>query len=235
MLQSLSRVAAGWLVVLLLVSIGCESNQLQSKYDQLYLDHQQLQEEHAHAQTNLDASQADRTNLSSEMTRLRGDLDRALAAPAAPPVIAAAPAPVPARLTHFAANTAFNAIEGIETFATPGQITVRVPGSVLFSSGKVTLRDSARKTLDKIARVIKSDYPDKTVRIEGYTDRDPIKKSQWADNLELSLQRAAAVHRFLQKQGVNAGRMYAAGFGEARSRSSKSKSRRVEIVVVLSE
>lgn len=234
MLQSLSRVAAGWLVVLLFVSIGCESNQLQSKYDQLYLDHQQLQEEHAHAQTNLDASQADRTNLSSEVTRLRGDLDRSLVAPAAPPVIAAAPASVPG-LTHFAANTAFNAIEGIETFATPGQITVRVPGSVLFSSGKVTLRDSARKMLGKIARVIKSDYPDKTVRIEGYTDRDPIKKSQWADNLELSLQRAAAVHRFLQKQGVNAGRMYAAGFGEARSRSSKSKSRRVEIVVVLSE
>ena len=233
MLQSLSRVAAGWLVVLLLVSIGCESNQLQSKYDQLYLDHQQLQEEHAHAQTNLDASHADRTNLSSEVTRLRGDLDRALAPAGAPPVIAAAPAP--ARLTHFAANTAFNAIEGIETFVTPGQITVRVPGSVLFSSGKVTLRDSARKMLDKIARVIKSDYPDKTVRIEGYTDRDPIKKSQWADNLELSLQRAAAVHRFLQKQGVNAGHMYAAGFGEARPRSSKSKSRRVEIVVVLSE
>jgi chemotaxis protein MotB len=233
MLQSLSRVAAGWLVVLLLVSIGCESNQLQSKYDQLYLDHQQLQEEHAHAQTNRDASHADRTNLSSEVTRLRGDLDRALVPAGAPPVIAAAPAP--ARLTHFAANTAFNAIEGIETFVTPGQITVRVPGSVLFSSGKVTLRDSARKMLDKIARVIKSDYPDKTVRIEGYTDRDPIKKSQWADNLELSLQRAAAVHRFLQKQGVNAGHMYAAGFGEARPRPSKSKSRRVEIVVVLSE
>ena len=110
-----------------------------------------------------------------------------------------------------------------------------MPGDILFDSGKVDLKGSAKSTLNQIAGVIRSEYSGNTVRVEGYTDSDPIRKSKWKDNLELSLQRAAAVHRQLQSQGIAAENMYAAGFGEARQRGSKDKSRRVEIVVVLQE
>ena len=79
--------------------------------------------------------------------------------------------------------------------------------------------------------VIKRDYPTNTVLISGHTDGDPIKKSKWADNLELSLQRAAAVHRFLHEQGADPTRMHVVGKGQWHPQSTKKKSRRVEIEV----
>ncbi|MCG8508124.1 MAG: OmpA family protein, partial [Rhodospirillales bacterium] len=129
----------------------------------------------------------------------------------------------------------FDAIEGVETIRSAGAITVRVPGDVLFASGKVDLKSSARQTLSRIASVIQSEYPGNMVRVEGYTDTDPIRRSNWKDNLELSLQRAAAVHRYLQSQGISADRMYAAGYGETQPLGTKAQSRRVEVVVVLQE
>ncbi|MEM7680545.1 MAG: OmpA family protein [Planctomycetota bacterium] len=126
----------------------------------------------------------------------------------------------------------FAGIDDIEVIQGDGQVTVRLPGDVLFASGKVELRQSAKTTLSQVANVIRREYPGQTVRVEGYTDTDPIRRSGWKDNLELSLQRAAAVHRFLESEGLDANQMYAAGFGQARARGSKEKSRRVEIVVV---
>ena len=117
--------------------------------------------------------------------------------------------------------------------ASDSPFTVRVPGDVLFSAGKTILRKSAKKTLNQIAQVIEREYQHNIIHIKGYTDTDPIKKSKWADNLELSLQRAAAVHRHLQKQGVDPQQMEAVGLGPWHPQGSKSKSRRVEIVVIL--
>ncbi|MFW6165879.1 MAG: OmpA family protein [Ralstonia sp.] len=42
-----------------------------------------------------------------------------------------------------------------------------------------------------------------------------------------------AVERYLQSQGISGEQMYSAGFGEAKPRETKAKSRRVEIVVIL--
>ncbi|MEM9251417.1 MAG: OmpA family protein [Planctomycetota bacterium] len=141
----------------------------------------------------------------------------------------------PTALPPASANTGFESIAGIETYSTGGTVAVRIPGDVLFSPGKVDLRGSSTQTLSQIASVLNGQYPDAVIRVEGYTDTDPIRKSKWTDNLELSLERAAAVHRHLAKQGVSPDRMYAAGYGETRPRGSKAQSRRVEIVVVLDE
>ena len=102
-----------------------------------------------------------------------------------------------------------------------------------FRRCKTTLRKSAKNTLNQIAAVIEREYQHNTIQVKGYTDTDPIKKSKWADNLDLSLQRAAAVHRYLQQQGVDPQRMEAVGLGPWHPQASKSKSRRVEIVVIL--
>lgn len=120
-----------------------------------------------------------------------------------------------------------------------GEIIVRIPGDVLFTSGKVSLKSSSKRSLAQIASVIKRKYPGKTIRVEGYTDNEPIHKSKWTDNLELSAHRAMAVYRYLKQQGVNSEHMYAAGFGSNNPVASnnttvgKAKNRRVEIVVLM--
>ncbi|MBZ0171224.1 MAG: OmpA family protein, partial [Phycisphaerales bacterium] len=70
------------------------------------------------------------------------------------------------------------------------------------------------------------------IRIEGYTDTDPIRKSKWASNEHLSFERANAVEKYLISRGVDTKRMYAAAFGPDRPKGSKQDSRRVEIVVL---
>ncbi len=192
---------------------GCQ-NRLKAERDALYIQNQELQEELDRARAALSASGGTDPALLAEIESLRNQL-------ANQPVAGA--------------NTAFDDIAGIEAYNTGATITVRVPGDILFSSGKVDLKSSAKSTLNQVAGVIRSEYAGNTIRVEGYTDTDPIRKSKWKDNLELSLQRAAAVHRHLQSQGIAAENMYAAGFGEARQRGSKDQSRRVEIVVVLRE
>jgi OOP family OmpA-OmpF porin len=50
---------------------------------------------------------------------------------------------------------------------------------------------------------------DATIQVEGYTDN----VGSDASNLKLSLARAQSVVTFLQQQGIDAGRMKAAGLG----------------------
>lgn len=192
--------------------MGCQGNRLKQERDALWVQNQELQQELDRTRAALDAAEADRSSLLTQLER-----QPAPAAPAA------------------SANTAFSGIAGVESFQSATAVTVRVPGDVLFESGKADLKASAKQTLAQIAAVIQREYPDNTIRVEGYTDTDPIRRSGWKDNLELSLQRAASVHRYLQQQGISADRMYAAGFGESRPRQTKAQSRRVEIVVVLQE
>ena len=113
-----------------------------------------------------------------------------------------------------------------------GDVVLTVAGDVLFPSGQVTLKTEGRRELDRIARMIMSQYPTKTIRVEGYTDSDPIRKSSWKTNERLSSERALAVEAYLVARGVEADRIYSAAMGPARPKSSKQASRRVEIVIL---
>jgi flagellar motor protein MotB len=191
---------------------GCANKRLGLERDRLMAENKDLRAALGSCQDDRAMAVADRDRLVGEVNRLQGQL-------------ATKPAMV-------ASNTGFDAIPGVEVEQEHGLIRVKVPGDVLFSPGKVTLRTGAKRTLEQIAGVIKSQYTGNTIGIEGHTDTDPIKKSKWTDNLELSVQRAAAVHRFLDKIGIEAKNMYAAGWGQTHPRGSKAKSRRVEIVVL---
>jgi len=126
-------------------------------------------------------------------------------------------------------------IAGIETSYDPaaGTMTVDLPGDVLFDSGKATLKESSKATLNKIVSALKSDYAGKQVYVDGHTDSDPINKTkgQWEDNLDLSANRAMAVARYLTSQGIDADIVAIRGFGEHHPKGNKAQSRRVEIVV----
>ncbi|MGA2323848.1 MAG: OmpA family protein [Sedimentisphaerales bacterium] len=121
--------------------------------------------------------------------------------------------------------------------ANAGTITVTLPNSILFDSGKATLKNATSKELDHIYSVLKAKYPGRHIEVAGHTDSDPIKKSKWTDNLELSSERAMSVARYLINKGVAENRISATGYGEGRPIASnstaegKKKNRRVEIVV----
>lgn len=122
--------------------------------------------------------------------------------------------------------------------AVPGGAMIAVEGSVLFAPGKVTLRDQARRTLDRIVSTIQGEYGGKDILVFGHTDDRPIKKSGWEDNWQLSTERALAVVRHIIGQGTSPNRVAACGCGEHRPRvpnsseGNRSKNRRVEIFAI---
>jgi chemotaxis protein MotB len=123
---------------------------------------------------------------------------------------------------------------GTTTRRDQADLVVEVAGDVLFDSGSIVLKPTAKRTLDQVARRIMSDYSSNTIRVEGYTDTDPLKKQKgkYKDNEELSAERALAVERYLVGRGVASSRVYSAAFGPAKPKGSKKASRRVEIVIL---
>jgi chemotaxis protein MotB len=128
-------------------------------------------------------------------------------------------------------DVSFNAAEGT--------ITVTLPETILFDSGKANLKKSHITELDHIKSVVQSKYSGRPIDVIGHTDTDPIKKSKWQDNWELSSQRSLTVVRYLIEGGLPKDKVRAIGCGESRpvasndSAGGKAKNRRVEIVVHL--
>jgi chemotaxis protein MotB len=126
-------------------------------------------------------------------------------------------------------------LAGIETSfdEATGNMTVNIPGDVLFDAGRASLKDSAKGTLNKIVSAIKKEYAGKHVFVDGHTDPDPIArtKGMWQDNLDLSAERARAVAKYLTTQGLEQKNVDTRAFGSTQPKKSKEASRRVEIVV----
>jgi chemotaxis protein MotB len=118
-------------------------------------------------------------------------------------------------------------------------MVISVPSTVTFAAGQATLSDEGRKALKKVASTLKKEYPSMKYSIEGHTDADPIKKSKFNSNRELSVMRAMAVLEFLvseceiadQKCVVAGHGQYDPVAGNDKD-ASKAKNRRVEIVVM---
>ena len=115
-----------------------------------------------------------------------------------------------------------------------GLIGAKISGDVLFGSGSDVIKPEAKKVLDKIASEIKAKYSDDSIRVEGYTDSDPLvkTKAKWGTNENLSQARAEAVRKYLVSKGLKAGHVEAMGYGAAKPEATKAASRRVEIIVI---
>ena len=117
-----------------------------------------------------------------------------------------------------------------------------VGSDVLFSPGKATLSAAGKRRLGSTVSVLKSRYAGMVVRVYGFTDSDPIKRTKnlWTDNLDLSANRAMAVTRYLISRGINAENVETVAMGAThfvsanKTKAGKAKNRRVEIVVVKS-
>jgi chemotaxis protein MotB len=92
--------------------------------------------------------------------------------------------------------------------------------------------------LDKISQRLKKDFPDARFYIEGHTDADPISKSTFGSNRELSIARGMAVLTYLVEScHIPDDQFVVVGHGQYlpletnSTAEGKAKNRRVEIVV----
>lgn len=123
--------------------------------------------------------------------------------------------------------------DSVEVRYSKGRLSMGVDNSVTFDSGSTTLKDSSHRVLRNVANVMKERFAGRRFFIEGHTDSDPIVKSKWRDNMQLSMERADAVRRYLVQQGVPETAIAVVGYGqhEPREGGRKERNRRVEIVV----
>jgi chemotaxis protein MotB len=122
--------------------------------------------------------------------------------------------------------------------AVPGGAMIAIEGSVLFAPGRAVLRKESRRILEAIVSTVGGEYADKDILVFGHTDDRPISKSGWADNWQLSTERALSVVRYLKDQAVAPSRLVACGCGEHRpgvpnvSEANRARNRRVEIFAI---
>ena len=115
-------------------------------------------------------------------------------------------------------------------------IQVTFDSGILFDFDSYSLRMAARENLTNLAASLNR-YPDSDVLIVGHTDA----MGQDDYNQRLSENRSGAAMEFLVSQGVEAGRVQAAGMGESEpvasndSEAGRQENRRVEVAIFASE
>ncbi len=121
-------------------------------------------------------------------------------------------------------------------------VVITFVAEVLFDSGKVKIRPEAYPVLDKVAQVLTDVTPDRRIAIEGHTDNEPIKRSGWKSNWELSTARSTSVlHYLVDEKGIQPDLVHSTGYGEYKpvtsndTREGRQKNRRVEIVILPKE
>lgn len=110
-------------------------------------------------------------------------------------------------------------------------------GSILFDSGSAKVRDDSKLFLQNIARIL-TKYKYCIIEIEGHTDNVPMYSAKYANNRELSAERARNVYEYImtQEDFIDAN-MKIAGYGESRPIASnateegRAKNRRVTIKI----
>ena len=116
-----------------------------------------------------------------------------------------------------------------------------VPSELLFASGSDELGpqaeaqlDGLAATLNEVARQIPPEI-DWVLRIDGHTDKRPIRTPRFPSNWELSTARAIAIVKYLIAHGIPAQQLAANGFGEhrpldtAENETAYALNRRIEI------
>jgi outer membrane protein OmpA-like peptidoglycan-associated protein len=106
---------------------------------------------------------------------------------------------------------------------------------ILFETGSADLTANAKKTVGKIAEILKK-HPEREIRIQGHTDS----KGTTEANRTLSENRAKAVLNELRdKNNIDQARLSYKGFGESKpiapntTDEGKTKNRRVEVIIVM--
>jgi chemotaxis protein MotB len=101
--------------------------------------------------------------------------------------------------------------EDVQVKVEKGVVYISISDKMLFSSGSATVTQKAMVVLEKVATVLNS-KPEIEFIVEGHTDSVPIRTACIEDNWDLSVKRATAVTRILQKDyKIDPKRITAAG------------------------
>lgn len=127
--------------------------------------------------------------------------------------------------------------QGVVTMETSDRwLELNLPNSLLFGSGDAEPHYDAFDVVQKIARVLRD--RDNAVKVEGFTDNQPINTARFPSNWELSTARAAAVVRMLAMEGVEPERLAAVGYGRfqpvARNDTDEGRRRNRRVVLLIS-
>ena len=119
-----------------------------------------------------------------------------------------------------------------------GNTVISIQSEITFSAGKAEITKKGEEALRAVARELLDKHAGSKYWIEGHTDADPIKKSKWESNRELSVARAMAVLSYLVEDcNVPDASCVVAGHGQYDAKagnedaSGKSRNRRVDIIV----
>lgn len=137
---------------------------------------------------------------------------------------------------------------GLKVEIRRNRMVIRLPGDVLFASGKDDLKDQGKEVLAAVAEVIRNDkqLASRYYQVAGHTDNKPLRGGRFGDNWGLSAMRARQVLLYLVAAtdakggggGLDANRLHPAGYGETDpvnandSDDGRQQNRRVELVVM---
>jgi len=129
-----------------------------------------------------------------------------------------------------------------------GRVTVNegrigISGSVLFAAGSAELRPEGRQLLQSLVQPLQVYLRerDEMLMVSGFTDNTTLlqgRHQRFADNLELSAQRALTVTRALIEEDMPSSQVFAAAFGAEQpvadnaDQKGRAQNRRVEMAPV---
>jgi chemotaxis protein MotB len=127
---------------------------------------------------------------------------------------------------------------GIGVSKRDGNTVISIPSSITFASGQAALSKEGKDALKKVASLLRKEHAGMRYAVEGHTDDEPIKKSKFESNRELSYARAKAVLDYLVSDcSIEDADCMIVAHGQyepvatGKTDKDKAKNRRVEIVV----
>lgn len=117
-------------------------------------------------------------------------------------------------------------------------VMISISDKLLFNTASYRVKTGAYGLISKLATLIKSE-PSMDVMIEGHTDSRTISNEVVQDNWDLSVKRATAIVRLLEKKHkIDGSRLIAAGRGSSvplvsnTSKENRAKNRRTKIIIL---
>ena len=115
-------------------------------------------------------------------------------------------------------------------------VSISLSSDALFQSGESRVPLSGWHLLDALGILFKN--LDNDIIIMGHTDDIPVKTDRFGNNMELSVERALAVARYLtERSGIPPERIAAGGYGDTRpaftgnSEKDRERNRRIEFIL----
>ena len=120
-------------------------------------------------------------------------------------------------------------------------LTLTIVDSLLYTPGEAELSKDGQALVGKVSDILKKNFPNRELVVEGHTDNVPIVHSGWHSNWELGAARALTlVHELTDAQKFDPALVSATSYGEFRPTSTNAtdegrKLNRRAVIVILPE